>query len=105
MTVLAFCIISIFMPYLRGPIIASDFIIFALSISCTRLILSLHGTIAHQHCPDGTATSILATSSSYRENGRTNRNSFQFTTSVPFTEEPAPLAPPKEDRGVYGLYR
>ena len=105
MTVLAICITSTFVPYLRGPIIASDFIIFALSVSCTRLMLSLHGTIAHQQCPDGTATSILAASSSYRENGRTNRNSSQFTTAVPYTEEPAPLAPPKKDRSVYALYR
>lgn len=104
-TVLAFCIASSFLPYLRGPIIASDFIIFALSVSCTRLMLSLHGTIAHQHSPDGTATSILAASSSYRENRRTNRDSFQFTTTVPYTEEPAPMASTKKDRGVYRLYR
>ena len=104
-TVLAFCITSSFLPYLRGPIIASDFIIFALSISCTRLMLSLHGSIAHQDSPDGTATSILAPPSSYRENRRTNRDSFQFTTTVPYTEEPAPLAPPKKDRSVYRLYR
>jgi hypothetical protein len=104
-TVLALCITSTFIPYLKGPIIASDFIIFALSISCTRLILSLHGTIAHSHPPDGTTTSILATSSSYKENGRTNRSSLQFTIPGPYTEEPTPLPSPKKHNGVYGLYR
>ena len=104
-TVLAFCITSTFIPYLKGPIIASDFIIFALSVSCTRLILSLHGTVAHSHSPDGATTSILATSSSYREDKRANRSSLQFTMPVPYTEEPAPLPSPKKDHGVYGLYR
>lgn len=101
-TVLVFCIASNFIPYLRGPILASDFIIFALSIACTRLILSLHGTIAYLSRPDGTATSILATSSSYRENRGANRSSFQFT--VPYTEEPEPSASPEKVHVVYGLY-
>jgi len=102
-TVLAFCIASTFIPYLTGPIIASNFIIFALSIACTRLILSLHGTIAHPHRPNGTTTSMLATSPSYRENRRENRNSFQFTTTVPDTEEPGPSPSPKKGHMVYGL--
>lgn len=103
-TVLVFCIASTFIPYLRGPIIASDFIIFALSIACTRLILSLHGTIAHLHRPNGITTSMLATSSSYRENRRANRGSFLFTTTVPYTEEARPPAPPEKVHVVYGLY-
>jgi hypothetical protein len=103
-TVLAFCIASTFTPYLNGPIVASDFVVFALSIACTRLILSLHGTIAHLHRPNGTTTSILATSSSHRENRRANRSSFLFTTTAPYTEEPEPLAPPKKVHSVHDLY-
>jgi len=103
-TVLAFCIASTFVPYLRGPVIASDFIIFALSIACTRLILSLHGTIAHLHSPNGITTSILATSSSYRENRRANRSSFLFTITVPYTEEAGPSTSPEKVHVVYGLY-
>ena len=103
-TVLVFCIVSTFIPYLKGPIIASDFIIFALSIACTRLILSLHGTIAHLHRPNGVTTSMLATSSSYKENRRANRSSFLFTITVPYTEEAGPSASPEKVHVVYGLY-
>jgi len=104
-TVLAICIASTFIPYLKGPMIASDFIIFALSISCTRLILSLRGTIAHLDPPDEATASMLATSSSYRENRTANRSSLEFTIPVVYTEEPAPLPSPKKNHGVYGLYR
>ena len=102
-TVLAYCIAGTFNPYLKGAIIESDFIIFALSIACTRLILSLHGIIAHPHQPNGTTASILATSSSYRENRGANRSSFQFSATGPYTEESGPSAPPEKARAMYGL--
>lgn len=103
-TVLVLCIASTFISYLRGPIVESDFIVFALSIACTRLILSLHGTIAHLHRPNGITTSMLATSSSYRENRRANRSSFLFTATVPYSEEAGPPASPEKVHVVYGLY-
>jgi len=96
--VLALCITSTFIPYLNQPIIASDFIIFALSITCTRLILSLRGTVAHLHHPDGTTTP-----SSSRENRRTNRSSFQLSITVPHTEEAGPSASPGKVHVMYGL--
>jgi hypothetical protein len=103
-TVLAFCITSTFIPYLKGPVIASDFIIFALSVACTRLILSLHGTTAHLHRPNGTTTSILATSPSYKENRRASRGSFQFAITVPLTEEARPSPSPEKAHVMYGIY-